>query len=46
MVSVNENKKIVLLAELFEEAASFKYLGMFIDKHLNFDLHIEQVGKK
>ena len=45
MVSVNENKKLVLLADLFEEESSFKYLGVFIDTPLNFGLHIEHVGK-
>ena len=38
--------KNLLLSEVLEEAVSFKYLGVFIDKHLNFDLHIEHVGKK
>ena len=39
-------KKNLLLGEVLEEVNSFKYLGVFIDKHLNFDLHIEYVGKK
>ena len=31
---------------MLEEVVSFIYLVVFIDKHLNFDLHIELVGKK
>ena len=31
---------------MLEEVVSFKYLGVFIDKLLNFDLHIEHIGKK
>ena len=40
-----QKEKNLLLGEL-EEVVSFKYLGLFIDKHLNFDLHIEHVDKK
>ena len=40
------NLKNLLLGKVLEEVVSFKYLGVFIDKHLNFDLHIEHVGKK
>ena len=39
-------KKNLLSGEVLEEVNSFKYLGVFIDKHLNFDIHIEYVGKK
>ena len=38
--------KNLLLGELLEEVVPFKYLGVFIDKHLNFDLHMEHVDKK
>ena len=41
-----ENQKNLLLGEVLEEVVSFKYQGLFIDKHLNFDLHIKHVGKK
>ena len=41
-----KNKKNLLLGEVLAEIVSFKYLGVFIDKHLNFDLHIEHVGEK
>ena len=43
--SVKKSKNL-LLGEVLEEVVSFKYLGVFIDKHLNFDHHIEHVGKK
>ena len=39
-------KKNLLSGEVLEGVNSFKYLGVFIDKHLNFDLHIEYVGIK
>ena len=41
-----QKSKNLLLGEVLEEVVSFKYLGLFIDKHLNFDLHIEHVDKK
>ena len=41
-----QKSKNLLLGEVLEEVVSFKYLGVLIDKHLNFDLHIEHVGKK
>ena len=41
-----QKSKNLLLGEVLEEVVSFKYLGFFIDKHLNFDLHIEHVEEK
>ena len=46
LVGMYKNQKYLLLGEVLEELISFKYLGVFIDKHLNFDLHIEHVGKE
>ena len=40
-----QKSKNLLLGEVLEEVVSFKYLGVLIDKHLIFDLHIEHVGK-
>ena len=40
-----QKSKNLLSGEVLEEVNSFKYLGVFIDKHLNFDPHIEYVGK-
>ena len=42
LAGMYEIKKTLLLGKV----VSFKYLGVFIDKHLNFDLHIEHFGKK
>ena len=41
-----QKEKNLLLGEVLKKLVSFKYLGVFIDKHLNFDLHIKHVGKK
>ena len=46
IVGFGRNKKMLLLGEVLEKVVSFNYLRVFIDKHLNFDLHIEHVGKK
>ena len=42
-VRISEN---LLLDEVLEEVVSFKSLGVFIDKHLNFGLKIKNVGIK